>query len=87
MSSVDTILAKLEELSAKVGYLQADVHGLRQDIDGDREESRRAVIELRSDLTVFVNQFTTAIDDSKKKAIKTPMLSKPLLPKLLRQRT
>jgi outer membrane murein-binding lipoprotein Lpp len=71
MSSVDEILAKLEELNTKVGYLQADVHGLRQDIDDNQRESRHDITSLRSDLTLFANRFATAVDDAKKKATKT----------------
>lgn len=88
MSSVDEILAKLEELSAKVGYLQADVHALRQDIDDDRKEYRGQITSLRSDLAQFVNRFTTAVDDTKKKVTETPMSSRSLsaeLPELMRQ--
>lgn len=80
MSSVDAILAKLEELAAKVGYLQADVHALRQDIDENRQEYRHEITGLRSDLAAFVNRFTTAVDDTKKKPTGMPISSRSIPP-------
>ena len=86
MSSVDAILAKLEELNTKIGYLQTDVHALRQGIDDDRREYRQEITSLRSDLTLFANRFATAVDDAKKKATKTPTSSRNWLARLREQK-
>ena len=87
MSSVEIILAKLEELSANVGYLQADVSALRKATDSNRQEYRVEIANLRADLARFVNRVTTAVEDAKKKPTKTPgqsKISSEKLPELTR---
>lgn len=91
MSSVEDILTALERIDKRIAhidqkltFLQTDFMDVRGDIEGIRKEYRGEIMELRADLVAFINRAKVAIVDEKKRVIKTPMLFKESLPKLLK---